>query len=835
MSDTIEGGLSTARVVPSLDFASETINDLKASGLIPSDLKIRPLGEGERHVVSLPTNVQGYVIPYFDINGKAIPFYRVKSFDTEARYKQPTGTANHIYFPPGFSALVADDFKKAVCKAIIITEGEKKAACAVKHGFPAVAVSGVYSWKSRTIKVPKDTQILQDKEGNLSLRVPAGTELDEGETHLSTSATGLHELIELAKDEDVPLVLIFDSDCLDKSKGKHKNKLPIKEEVQIAIAQLGYALRSKNLPLAQIKQLILRPTGHMDPHAKLGIDDFLVSHETAPKAFLNRMNQVLASTREFPRHPDPRTYVTKRLRAGSLNRDSMSGLAISVLSDLDSKGRRLYCPNNDILYYFDNDNHSLIPVSFYIREGFDRSPFGRHLYKDYGLTINDNRFIGVLASQYSGEEPCDHVYPEKVIASRGDYLYIQLGSGKLAKISGNTFEVLPNGSDNILFESDQVRDIDDVSLIDHVGKMQTLAHRKEGFMPNQWYDVLKDARIVDSEEDQTRKLLSLLYYLSPWLYRWRGTQLPVEMMLGEPGSGKSSLYTLRLMILTGIVRLRNAPKSMADWVASVSATGGLHVTDNVHMSNNDLRQQLSDEMCRVITEPEPMIEQRKLYTNVDSVYTPVQTVFAVTALKQPFINADIVQRAIIAELDKGTDEVSYEGDWPMIQLERFGGREAWLANQLVFLQQLLKLVETKWNKGYKAKYRLINLEQLFMLAAEVFGWESAWIPDYLSNSQRELVAGADETLAGLKAWVEHWAEDQGHGYNNERAQFCARDIAEWATFEEDWKKRHILTSSRSLGKYIEGNKNMVAQITGIQKYVVRGNRAYFYVALPQSK
>ncbi|WP_324001730.1 hypothetical protein, partial [Parvimonas micra] len=148
------------------------------------------------------------------------------------------------------------------------------------------------------------------------------------------------------------------------------------------------------------------------------------------------------------------------------------------------------------------------------------------------------------------------------------------------------------------------------------------------------------ARVKDSEDDRDRKILALLYCISPWMYRWRGTQLPIEMMIAEPGSGKSTLYQLRLNIMSGVAKLRNAPKDLRDWTASVSGAGGLHVTDNVHMGDNSLRQELSDELCRVITAHNPVIERRKLYSDNDVVETPVKCVFAVTAIKQPFSNAD---------------------------------------------------------------------------------------------------------------------------------------------------------------------------------------------------
>ena len=96
----------------------------------------------------------GVEIPYYDIDGNEIGFSRYRYLvDTRneiekhtdkkpLRYIQATGSGIHIYLPPTvkWPELPADS-------AIIITEGEFKAACAVEHGYACVAVGGVYSFK----------------------------------------------------------------------------------------------------------------------------------------------------------------------------------------------------------------------------------------------------------------------------------------------------------------------------------------------------------------------------------------------------------------------------------------------------------------------------------------------------------------------------------------------------------------------------------------------------------------------------------------------------------------------------------------------------------------
>ncbi|MEB3029729.1 hypothetical protein VJI72_08065, partial [Parvimonas micra] len=97
----------------------------------------------------------------------------------------------------------------------------------------------------------------------------------------------------------------------------------------------------------------------------------------------------------------------------------------------------------------------------------------------------------------------------------------------------------------------------------------------------------------------------------------------------------------------------------------------------------------------------------------------------------------------ITHLYKGQEEIEYDVNWEDTQLERFGGREGWLAWHLVFQLRLFGLIKQKWNRNYKAKYRLINLEQLLMLSAEVFGMDGSWIPGHLDSTQKSVVAAND--------------------------------------------------------------------------------------------
>ena len=130
------------------------LDDLRKSGLVADDakrLQLRPYSTKESEVLNLPRGADaGYKIPYFDSRGKLLSMFRYRYFKTVSdsgftagaelrRYDQPDNTPVEIYLPRGYV-----DWDEI--ELLIVTEGEKKAACATKNGFPCIGLGGVWSF-----------------------------------------------------------------------------------------------------------------------------------------------------------------------------------------------------------------------------------------------------------------------------------------------------------------------------------------------------------------------------------------------------------------------------------------------------------------------------------------------------------------------------------------------------------------------------------------------------------------------------------------------------------------------------------------------------------------
>lgn len=789
------------------------LEDLAKSGLKPADMNVRPITSTERHATGAPQQPDGYVIPYRAISGVALPFYRVKLKDWEPKYRQLSDEPNHIYFPKGFWDLANES------DYILFVEGEKKAACAVANGFAAAGCGGVDSWMNKTVKLPKDAKLTKGRGGEIIARLPAGLESGEGDTGSSGElAAGMKELIDLIVRRDIPLIIIYDSDANGK----------VATQVQAAAARLGYALRFHGVPARNIRQFILKPPRGFEGD-KLGLDDLFVATKVTPVQFDKAIRGVMAQPSAFPRHPNPREYINKKLRRSRMAREQLQAVATSILCDLDANGTRLYSKDEDAMYYFSRASKKLMRVSFKLSEFYAQSDWGVHLYQTYNLSAADERILTWLEALFAGEPPIANVTPERVIAVRDDAIYYQISSAQMIRVTAAEIRVLDNGSDDILFLSDSVEDLDKGKLVAEITRLL-----KAPTLPNYWYDVTSITRLADDSEHKQARLLSYLYSISPWCYRWRGTQLPVEMVVGEPGSGKSTLFQLRLSILSGRPRLRNPAKDINDWGVSVGSVGGIHVTDNINMMNSQLRQMISDEMCRIVTEPNPTIEKRKLYTDSDIILIPVKTIFAITSVKQPFNAPDIIQRSVITYMDKGNEAVEYQGDWANEQLERFSGREGWIAQQVVFLRRLLQKVAKDWDNNYRAKTRLINVEQLLRFAATLYGDDDSWVVEYMEATQAEKIAESDMMFGGLQKFAEAAVRAHGEYSQRSEARFTAKDIADWAQKQDDYKDIFTLTNSRSLGRFMKTNSNMLATVAGISECGMKSNAVAYHAHKPKT-
>ena len=776
-----------------------------------------------------PRNPDGYVIPYFNMVGDLVPYYRIKVLEPTAgpKYRAMKDRPNHIYFPPGLARLL----RVKGHQFLLITEGEKKAAAAVKQGFPCVGLSGVDNWRNRQIILPDSVELKAIKtQGVIQAKIPSGDNNDIIMQDSGVVAEGFGDLIDYLVRLDMEAIIVFDTD-----------KGGIKPQVQRAAAALGYELRYRGLPISHIRQLILPPMVGGD---KVGLDDFIVmkgAKELASHIRVCRKRRIA-----FPRHPNPKTFVASKLQKGRMTRKETQDVALSILMELEVRGRRLRNLSTHDVFFFDERSHTLLDVHIGSqRIQLHDTAFGAYLYREFNLSAVDARVVGWLAAQFHGEPGIDDVVTHRTISRpKGipDSMAYQLSDSHFIVITGDPnmpYLVCENGEHGVLFQQGQVTPIDHRQIegeIEHYIHSDTVLWRDvlEGFNLNPSLGQHEGAggrEDIPAEQllQEGRDLATLLFYMSPWLLRWRGMQLPVEMTIGEPGSGKSSLYELRQTIISGSPRLNNMTMDIKDWYASITSQGGLSVLDNVHFTSasKDYRQRLSDELCRLVTEPDPHVEMRKLYTNADVLSLPVSCTFAITSIEQPFFTTDLIQRAAIFELQALTS--GHNANWVPQQLDRGPGRIGWVAHHLAIIHKFLKhaVHRHQWNPHYRAGHRLAHYEQGLRLMAEVLGMESDWISGALKRQVASKMGEADWTLSGVGDFVNALKQKYGTNYGVQR--FGISEIVEWAALHETYSKNRLLQNSWSLAKYFRSHKGVLLKSYGIYEDGKASNRQMYSV------
>lgn len=828
------------------------IQDLRPLRLEPKDIDARPLTTIDQEMLGLGAPITGYRIPYYDIAGRPVKHSRIRQIDIrspasarKALAPPPkngsgggTGTSagngvtahtaaatalpapsgsfirtskdeTRIYFPIGFAGLLRTPKVLSVPYASDGWMPTASAGAGASANVSALGAGASTALSSRDravvpLIVVDDERVaayITQHHGLMAVAVqgPAGWQAHAG------LAAGFKELVEEIIAGGLTVVLWIGD-------GTDRN-------IQREVANLAMELKFHGVPFANVRQY--KGTRLVDASLKLA----------------------LSPMSAFPRHPNIRAYIADKIgdTGAKLTRREQMEIGLAILSDMEANGARIRSTNDNGYYYFNQSTRELVRASImYGKELIVHSDFVQYIYTKYGVSPNDNQILRWFATQFASEEPIHRSRSYKVLMAeprQESTFAMQVGASEFITLDcregsgGGEARIVTNGTGGILFEKTSVEPLD-LEKLDAEMKKQ----RRHETLPMWWLDVMREVR-MENKDDQYRTMIALLYYVSPWLKGWREMQLPIEVVVGEPGTGKSSLFSMRMKILTGVPDLKGLPATFKDFHASIAQTSGILVADNVHLASRTYRQALSDEMCRIITEPRPTIEMRQLYTTAEVAKFPVHCTFGITSVENVFTNVDFIQRAIIMQLERAYDMELLFGDWVNSKIAARGGREAWLAHQIVALERFFEEVRVSWNSAYRSKTRLINFEQTLMVMGRVFGMDCAWLPDLLHKTNTRNAVTLDWVLEGLNSFVESAREGNVGRRDKTHIYFSAADIVDWAITNDEFEDNHTLTNARRLGRYILTNKTTVLTTTGIKvlKSPSGKNTTYVVDAVPPTK
>ena len=269
--------------------------DLEKSGLSRDDIEVEAfVGES-----FMNQSVSGYRILFRYPDGAAMrdlrhnEFFRMRfcsPYPVDRGGKRPKygvakGAGNHCFFPKGIGQLLTE----AGDEPLMLTEGEKKAAKAVKEGIPVVGITGIWNWMES--KTNRKTQ---------------------------EDAYRIHEDLLPYLHEGRDVVIIFDSDARENA-GKAKSFQLDVLRLASELDKLGCRLYRVDMPQAKCSD------------AKVGLDDYLCSHTADEFRRYAEASRELVSTEEAKRLEDPYLPLTKEYGEPFEIRVNNSGIVTKVI------------------------------------------------------------------------------------------------------------------------------------------------------------------------------------------------------------------------------------------------------------------------------------------------------------------------------------------------------------------------------------------------------------------------------------------------------------------------------------------------------------------------
>ena len=749
------------------------LRNLRESGLTDQTIELAEIHEPLREAGVPGTS---YTIPYFDVTGKRIEFTRQRHYVVRpaGKYSQAPGTPSHVYIPPHFSQ-TAPDWYEDPSYRLVITEGEKKALAAAQNGILCVGLGGVDNWVSRTKLIPAEhIKHVEYGEKRKAVIVKIAR---EAQVRL-LEETVPEELLQIDwRGREV--LLAYDTP------DSYTN-----ENVQRAAFQFGLWLYRNGAHVG----VYYLPANPEDSTRKVGLDDWLLCDANAPELLREP-----SEYRLFPPPPNPRAWLHKAFES-RLTRNEQEEIAMGVLASLDAKGERYKDPQG-LSYYFEKETKALHEFNWN-EKSLRNSTFGPILH-EIGLQTADTAVMSRLADLYQSEGYIRSTEPHRVIARTDTAIYVQLSNGEMARVTKDSIDVLDNGEDNILFVAGTVAPIDTNKLTDLLGSAPRTPL---------WWDAVQSLKlraIAPLTLFETQVLLTTLMYLSPWLWRWRGMQLPLEMVVAEPGSGKTFFYNLRMEVLTGSGELYGMPPDIRDWTAQVSSAPGLWVCDNLGKLDATTFHKLSDELARLITEPKPSVKLREMYTEARQKTVSIRSAFAITAVKNGFTAPDITQRMALIHLDAIPPSERNPG-WYMEKLAN--GREPWIADHLQSLKAFLGLASTRWNPSLVQEHRLVHFEQGIMLMGEALGFDE----EAMQSIRQKLVHTVDQAVAETNPFIEALLVMKQELAG--KSPITLSDAVEWAKYDpqERFTVLNQFNNSRQLGNALRDSKGQILRSTGLE-------------------
>ncbi len=671
----------------------------------------------------VPDGTSALEIPYEGCSG----FARVRLFPAlrdgdgkEQKFGQPHGSPVRLYVPAGVRETLTDPER-----SIYVIEGEIKALALTQAGFPAVALGGV--WNFRTKDLPEDA-LISDLE----------------------ALTWTNRIVYLVPDSDAW----------------------VKEQVRQAVYRFARLLEARGA-----RVLILKlPT--LTGQATTGADDFLVAK--SPAAFRRlvekavrlghrafkpfrelekaRAREARARARETLTHSDVRARVddirlTSREEMATFQK--RRAIADLITEDLQEHGRLLWTPDGPL--FFENATRATAHL------GEPPIELAAQLAR-YGLNPSEPEYKFVahhlLVEARTHGTRCD-AHRLAYYDSVANVLYVSCFDGSVYRSDGADLVRGDNGEDGVYFRDDPGWTPWEADL-----------RRPHDVWRPLLVDPVNFARGYVGIED-LRRIWALWTY-APFFGTYIPTR-PLSVLVGPKGGGKSFAFRKLLVALFGLnADVLALERDREDGFIAAITANPIAVFDNADAKV----PWLEDHLARVVTGAD--ISRRELYTtNTQARYRP-RCFVGLTARTPQFRREDVAERALIfpvAELEHKLPERA-------ILQEVMDNRSSLWGECLLDLKTIVQVLK----QGRRPQPTTFRLADFADFCLQIAGSEPggtrhvARALTHMQVQQADFALAEDPLLAALEEWAGvHGDRDpiDAGTLNNELAAIAGRLGADW--------------------------------------------------------
>ena len=330
--------------------------------------------------------------------------------------------------------------------------------------------------------------------------------------------------------------------------------------------------------------------------------------------------------------------------------------------------------------------------------------FLAQLARELGLPTNDQKFIRLfsyLENDLLASEDIPVVTPRKYWHSTQDAIYISCNDHEMVRIASDGIEVVPNGTDQVIFTPEAVL------------KDWTYTEENHNFWKNHLW---QDATIRTTEEMLVAVAWTTLLPFAP-------ENKPILCIVGDPGSGKTKISKGAAWLWGApaweIQPLQDENKGLDNFGIGVDK-GGIALMDNV----DTVYKWLPDTLAKYSTGE--VIRKRKLYSDKEQVEFRGDAALVINSVK-PYFASDpgCNARLLVVRVDprEGREERDMDSE---LKKEILLHRDASLSTICRQLQQILAdkvrvtenlgLRHNDWGEYAVKLGRVLQIEELMKSA-----------------------------------------------------------------------------------------------------------------------